>query len=61
MLAEHGLNPAQVPIGHQWNDRMNAHYKIDHKQRQHCEYGNVQIDFGVTQLPVDYIDHWENG
>jgi hypothetical protein len=21
----------------------------------------VQIDFGVTQLRADYIDHWENG
>jgi hypothetical protein len=25
MFAEHGLNIAQVPIGHHWNDRMNAH------------------------------------
>jgi hypothetical protein len=25
MFAEHGLNLAQVPIGHQWNDYMNAH------------------------------------
>jgi hypothetical protein len=25
MFAEHSLNPAQVPIGHQWNDRMNTH------------------------------------
>jgi hypothetical protein len=25
LFAEHGLNPVHVPIGHQWNDHMNAH------------------------------------
>jgi hypothetical protein len=25
LSAEHGLNPVRIPIGHQWNDRMNAH------------------------------------
>jgi hypothetical protein len=25
LFAEHGLNPVHVLIGHQWNDRMNAH------------------------------------
>jgi hypothetical protein len=31
------------------------------QDRPQTDYGNMQIDFGATQLLVDSIDHWENG